>query len=177
MNNKKFVEDLKDGNRETLLLIENWSFQIASSKFYTIPVEHRKDIVQDVLLQIYEMANSPNFQIKVSMKALVRKITISRCIDWIRKQRPTVQDFEQYLVDNNNPYKDVIDKENKNIIHWALMSLKQSCKTIIKKHFFNEVSYSEIAKNENISVSTVRVKMHRCINKLRKFFYDNEVER
>jgi RNA polymerase sigma factor (sigma-70 family) len=176
MNNNDCLESIRCGNRETLLLIEKWSSQIAYSSYYSIPVEQRHDIVQDVLLKIYELACNPDFYIKVSMKAIVRKITISRCIDWIRQQRPMVQDFDQFLTSKDNPYQNVLSKENINIIHWALMSLRESCKTLISRHFLDEISYKEIAVEDNIAISTVRVKMSRCIKILRKIFRQKQIE-
>ncbi|MBT3316654.1 sigma-70 family RNA polymerase sigma factor [bacterium] len=171
-----YLNMLREGNRDTCLLIERWSSQVAYSRFYGIPIEDRREIVQDVLVKILESVNKPNFVIRVSLKALVRQITMTKCIDWLRKQRPMVRDYDEKLIDKDNPYKNAINNDKKNILNWAIMSLTNSCKNLIKQHFLKEISYSELAKTDGTEITTVRVKVHRCINKLRVFFKQQGLE-
>ncbi|MEE1138731.1 MAG: sigma-70 family RNA polymerase sigma factor [Acutalibacteraceae bacterium] len=84
----------------------------------------------------------------------------------------TDDDFENYHHEliGNDIEDEMIRREDAKIIQNALNSLKQTQKERLYKHFFCQMSYVEIAEDEGVSYTAVRLSIEKAKKNLKKFF-------
>jgi len=65
---------------------------------YGIPRDEWDDVVQQTVAMLWRACGKSDFALKRSLRALVRTIVMARCIDWLRRRRPSFE-IEETLVD------------------------------------------------------------------------------
>lgn len=135
-------------------------FRVAYS--YTKNIFDADDIVQEVFLKLYRARKV--FENEEHIKNWLIRVAINHSLDLIRrKQREMVIDTE-YI--NNLP--DTSDAVEKNeVIKECVLSLKDSYKTIIILHYYDDYSIKEISDILKISENSVKVRLNRARNKLK----------
>ena len=67
--------------------IESWARQILCYRRLGLSSDDIDDIVQEVLAAVWQAAARPQFHLHVGLHAFVRKITLARAIDRVRRHR------------------------------------------------------------------------------------------
>jgi len=99
-------------------------------------------------------------------------ITISKrlLIDEKRKKELETTKIDKHVnaieSEEKNIEEEIHQEESVNTIKIALNQLKESDKTVLEKHLFEEKSYAEIANDINESVNFIKVKILRAKRKL-----------
>lgn len=47
-----------------------------------------------------------------------------------------------------------------------------TCRELILLYFFEDRSYDEIARDKDLAIGTIKSRLHRCLEKLKKFMHD-----
>ncbi|MBR4049322.1 MAG: sigma-70 family RNA polymerase sigma factor [Clostridia bacterium] len=84
----------------------------------------------------------------------------------------TDDDFELYhpeLIINDTEDK-IIRQDEAEKLQVALSTLLENQKNRVYKYFFCQMSYTEIARDEGVDVSSVRKTIEKAIKKLKKFY-------
>lgn len=104
--------------------------------------------------------------VRYENKCRMRSIRYHHCFDI------TDDDFERYhhelIVDDIE--EEIIRKENAKKFQNALNSLNKTQKERLYKHFFCQMSYVEIAKEEGVSCTAIRLSIENAKKNLKKFF-------
>jgi RNA polymerase sigma factor, sigma-70 family len=102
------------------------------------------------------------------------KVAVNNCIDYIRKRNCSPQcvdegifSSENSLCELNSPYEHtpedtIIEKQKIKMMHLAVEQLRPKYRTLIEMRYFEELSYDEIAKELNISLSNVKILLFRA---------------
>ncbi|MEG2070615.1 MAG: sigma-70 family RNA polymerase sigma factor [Bacteroidales bacterium] len=103
------------------------------------------------------------------------KIAINNCIDYMRRKNSSPQcvdqdlcNYENSLQDIANPYRqetpedNYMEKQRVKIMHLAVDQLRPKYKMLIELRYYEELSYEEIAKELNISMSNVKIQLYRA---------------
>jgi RNA polymerase sigma factor (sigma-70 family) len=114
---------------------------------------------------------SPNF----AFSTWLFKIASNNCIDFIRKKRiktssmdtgMTTSDgdvvFYDASCDRPDPSEHMIQKQKAAAMRDVVDQLKPRYKELIKKRYFEELSYEEIAEELNIPLGTVKAQLFRA---------------
>lgn len=84
----------------------------------------------------------------------------------------TDDDFEHYhpeLIINDTEDK-IIRRDEAEKLQVALSTLLENQKNRVYKYFFCQMSYTEIARDEDVDISSVRKTIEKAIKKLKKFY-------
>ncbi len=142
--------------------------RIVGFRGFFIPAAERQDVVQEVLLQLWDAAGRPGFDPRGSFEAFVRTIAYRRCIDWRRARRP-LEPLDPALPDGlTGPEAQLLARERILLGSRVLALLKESCRELIKLHVTQRLTYAEIARRLHRSEGALRVQMVECLGEARK---------
>jgi RNA polymerase sigma-70 factor (ECF subfamily) len=137
------------------------------SRMYCDNEEHRKDLFQEILIQLWK--SYPTFRGDSKFSTWMYRVAINVAIQDLRKTKR-----KQHLFFQTNQFKETSeeksnDAQNKKLkqMHTAIAELNKVEKAIVMLHL-DEKSNKEIAEIVGITQNYVRVKMNRIKTKLSK---------
>ena len=130
------------------------------------------DIVQEVFIAIYEKSILKNY--KGSLKAYLYTSVRNRCYNYLRDAK--VEDKNLLLYAEAAVYSDNLDmideEEVLAKVRQILDELPDKCRQVCLLRFVQGCKYAEIAKQLEMNENTVKVQLHRGLEKLKKSFID-----
>lgn len=134
------------------------------SRMYCDDEECRKDLFQEILLQLWK--SYPRFSRQSKFSSWMYRVALNTAINQFRSSQKEILNFNAELpVD----IKDEISekKEDTKILYEAIGKLNKAEKSLIILYLDN-LHYNEIAEITGISVSNVGAKINRIKSKLQK---------
>ena len=134
--------------------------------------EDAEELAQDVFVKAYNSLVEFKFESKFS--TWLYSITYYTAISKLRKKQIEVLDYEQVnlpesqIIQTYNAINELTKNEQKRYINETLAILNPDDALIITMYYLNENSIDEISEATGLSISNVKVKLHRA----RKRFYD-----
>lgn len=130
------------------------------------------DIVQEVFIAIYEKSVLKNY--RGALKAYLYTSVRNRCYNYLRDAK--VEDRNMALYAEAAVYSDnvdLIDREDVlEKIKEVLDELPEKCREVCLLRFVHGYKYSEIAEQLDMNENTVKVQLHRGMEKLKRSFAD-----
>ena len=128
-----------------------------------------EEVVQSAFLSIWDKRNS--IEIQTSTKSYLYRMVRNGCLNVIkhvkvRNQHATVARAAGEPVHGESS-EGVITMELEQRIHRAMDSLPDQCRLVFQLSRFEELKYSEIAEQLNISVKTVENHMGKALKLMR----------
>ncbi|WP_411767289.1 RNA polymerase sigma factor [Winogradskyella sp. A3E31] len=149
------------------------------SRMYCDNEEHRKDLFQEILIQLWKSYTS--FRGDSKFSTWMYRVAINVAIQDLRKTKKKQQLFFQtdQFKDTSLPSrqageekKSEVESEKLKLMHVAISQLNKVEKAIVMLHL-DEKSNEEIAEIVGITQNYVRVKMNRIKTKLSKTVKEN----
>ena len=140
--------------------------------------EETEDLVQEAFMKAFKAL--PSFNEEYAFSTWLYKIAINNCIDHMRKKRlktysinKPVQskdgELDREFPDTSmSPDKDLLSEERTNLIEEAIEELPENYKIAIVLRHSEERSYEEIAQLLNIPLGTVKARIFRAREMLKK---------
>ncbi len=140
--------------------------------------EEAEDLVQETFIKAFSALGTFNAQYAFS--TWLFKIASNNCIDFLRKKRlqtmsidkpteakdgPITKELPDPII---NPEAELIDTERKSIIEIAIDSLPSKYRIAILMRHKEEKSYEEIAEALDVPLGTVKARIFRAREKLKK---------
>jgi len=194
IKNKRSLTLFMKSEKELLLLLQNGdenSIKFIFDKYYeglclfaeSITKDHQaaEEIVEDMF--IYVWLNSKTLNITISVKNYLYRSVHNNCLKYLDKlktQKKAIDNFHYSLLDQellhpitpDYPISNLIIQELEDKAEQVLNSLPNQCREIYELNRFENLSYSEIAKKMDITVSTVKTQMGRAFQKLREALHE-----
>ena len=136
---------------------------------YTRDTYNSEDIVQETFFKLYRAHK--DFKNDDHLKYWLIRVTINNSLDVIRKkQKEVLIDDEDVnnLPDNNGLATD------KGLIFNCILELKESYKTIIILHYYDNYSIKEIASILKITETNALTRLNRARNKLKNIIIERK---
>jgi RNA polymerase sigma-70 factor (ECF subfamily) len=138
-----------------------------------------EDIVQETFIRVY--LNLNHYDESQKFSTWIYRIGKNVCIDLLRKKRP-VASLDAELSDSEDDYSfySKIASEETSPENWVLQSetqeqirksidkLAEKYKSVITLYYLEELSLQEISEKLNLPVTTVKTRLHRGRDLLRK---------
>ncbi|MDE0325963.1 MAG: sigma-70 family RNA polymerase sigma factor [Candidatus Poribacteria bacterium] len=135
---------------------------------------HAEEVTQDIFLQAYKKLSTlkdPN-QFAGWLYAVANRL----CIDWMRKQKPATQPLDDASVKiiDNLTYERYVSEQRESeatecryeTVEKLLAKLPESERTVMMLYYLSEMRAKEIGKSLDVSVNTVRSRLHRARKRL-----------
>ncbi len=153
--------------------------------FMMLKMVHNKTDAEDLTIEAFEKAfiNIHQYEPQFAFSTWLFCIACNNAIDHLRKKRIVSIPYEntsgndkntgiEYTynmrTNSDNPEEAFIKKQNARLLRKAVSTLKPRYRTLLEMRYFNEYSYSEICKELNLPLGTVKVQLYRS----REMLYD-----
>ena len=140
-------------------------------------VNNRTD-AEDLTIEAFEKAfiNIHQYDPQFAFSTWLFCIASNNAIDHLRKKRVNFVPYETSFIRNNfvgpecnynvsttdeNPEEALIKKQNARLLHQVVSTLKPQYRILLEMRYFKQYSYSEICKELNLPLGTVKVQLFR----------------
>lgn len=127
-----------------------------------------EDIRQEVFLKIY--AKLPQLHDHTKFAGWLKSITYNLCKGWLRRQRPIVP--LESIADMEHPTAsveaDVERRELRTLLRQMIDKLPEEYRTVIELHYFEGQRVAQIADFLQLPESTVKWRIHKARETLRR---------
>jgi len=130
-----------------------------------------EDMVQDFFIDFWQRRHT--IQLTTSFEAYARRAVKYKCIDFLRKnavaekRNSMFSMLEETQVPTEEPDQEEIRHQRYIRIIELIQKLPENRKNIFIMHAVEKLSYTEIAKRQNISINTVKTQLSRAYTALR----------
>lgn len=137
-----------------------------------------EDVVQETFLRVYK--NWSRYDDKQKFSTWIYRIATNLCIDRLRKRKPNYyldaemndqEGMDGYTLipgDDKTPETEYLLSETQQMIHQAIAGLPAKYKSVIVLRYLQEMSLQEISDVLDMPVTTVKTRVHRGREFLRK---------
>ncbi len=177
-DDSELIQRTLDGDQHAFtLLVEKYQKQVHTLAWQKIGDYHiAQEITQDVFITAYQ--KFPTLKHYRQFPGWLYVVTNRKCISWHRKKKIKTQSIDQtnsielekaYFTDYTEHQREEAAKEaRRTIVKKLLSTLKESDRTVIKLYYLAEMSCEEISEFLGVSPNTVRSRLHRARNRLKK---------
>lgn len=148
--------------------------------------EEAEDICQETFIKVY--SNLDKYDKEYKFSTWVYKIATNLCIDRIRKNKRTIysldnnwnseEDLDWYstVPDKNlTPEDEVLLNEKNYLIQQSFNKLPVKYRTIMTLRYIDGLSLQEICDIVDLPITTVKTRLHRGREYMRKSLLENEI--
>lgn len=140
--------------------------------------QEAEDVVQETFLRVYNNLERYNDTMKFS--TWIYRIATNLCIDRLRKRKPVysldaesneyegLDGYSMIPSDDRTPESELLLSETQRIIHQAIDTLPPKYKTVMILRYIHELSLQEVGDILNMPVTTIKTRVHRGREFLRK---------
>ena len=152
------------------IIEENKGIIYKISNAYSKNPDDRKDISQEIIIQIWK--SFPRYNKKYKISTWIYRIALNVAISWFRKSSKlkgkivTLEEDTAFSI-NDDSQDDLKDKINR--LHQIINRLSELDKGLMLL-YLDEISYEEIAEIMGISLTNVATKISRIKKKLKQEF-------
>ena len=158
-------------------LVERYQKQIHALVWQKIGDFHTaQEITQDVFLTAYNKLSTLKKHTRLAGWLYV--IADNKCKNWFRRKRLEFQSFEEtdpveleevyYSEYMTYQREEAANRKRRGIVQKLLSTLQESDRTVVNLYYIAEMSCEDIGKFLGMSPNTVRSRLHRARNRLKK---------
>jgi RNA polymerase sigma-70 factor (ECF subfamily) len=157
-------------------IIDRYSNKVYSTAYsYTHNQEEAKDLVQEILIKVYNSLKS--FKAESKFSTWLYRISVNSCIDWTRRKKSkaimTAWSFEDVNIldsiasDAEGPEEMVLKQEHKEAVRNTVSNLPEIYKTVLILYYFEELQVQEICNILDCPRKTIETRLYRAKNILK----------
>ncbi len=177
MTDEELVRLIKKGNKTAFDdLVNGYSSRVINIAYSLLgDREEALDAAQEIFIKVYK--NIANFRGESSVSTWIYRIAKNVCTDFLRKRKAVIisldddKDDEQKIEipDETSSPEEVFERKEKiTLVRTAIASLDENQRTVITLFDINGLSYEEIATVLRCPVGTVKSRLYRARDSLRK---------
>lgn len=137
-----------------------------------------EDVVQETFLRVYK--NLDRYDEFQKFSTWIYRIGTNLCIDRLRKRKPTysldanisdgegIDGYAMLPGDDNSPEEELLLSETQLQVREAINSLPDKYKSVVILRYLHDLSLQEISEILHMPVTTVKTRVHRGREFLRK---------
>ena len=133
-----------------------------------------EDLVQEVFFRILKYRQS--YRSGTPFRAWIYQIARNARVDHLRKQRLEVS-WEMELEPAVHPADSAQQKQETELLYRALQQMPEEKKEVLVLSRFQGLKYDEIAQLLGCEVGTVKTRVHRALQELRRLFEQGAQQR
>lgn len=169
MSESELVKHAQAGNAQAFTqLVELYQMPIYNLCYRMLgEAREAEDAAQETFLRAY--AQLTRYQRERSFKTWLFSIASHHCIDHLRKRRLLWLSLDEPLEPHPalneqtlGPEDSSVRREQTQLIETMLKKLSPEDRSVVILHYWNDLSYEEIAETTQSSVSAVKSRLHRA---------------
>ena len=177
MTEEQLMAEVKKGDLDK----SSHLFDLYNARIYnfflrmTFDQDLSHDLTQNVFLRMIKYRNSYNENRK--FKSWIYQIARNVHHDQYQKNKMLFSDYKHVSdisAGENSVVEEIEEKEKYETLYQSMGMLDQEQRELLVMSRFQKMKYEEIAGVMNITVASVKVKVHRAIKKLRENYFELE---
>lgn len=172
ISDQHLIKRLKEGDKQAFkLLIDEYKHMVYTLALRVVQSEEdAEEVAQDTFLKVYQSIGS--FKGDAKLSTWLYKIAYHRSLDYVKKnkRKPQTSPLEWNAHANFPEAEKTWDhlelQERQEVIKKALAQLPGEDGAILSLFYFESQSLKEISRILKLSVSTVKVRLHRSRKRL-----------
>ena len=185
MSESDIIQKLQQGNEQAFKeMVGNYQKMVVNTCFGLVHnIEDAEDIAQEVFIEVFRSVHK--FRADSKLATWLYRISVNRSLNYIRdnKSKKWFQSFEDSVqskfalhenMANRNSDQPEYELENKQraiLLHETIDSLPENQKIAFTLSKYEDLSYQEISRVMDISVSSVESLLFRAKKNLQKKLY------
>ncbi len=179
-SNSELIKQAIDGDEKAYKkLLENYRAAIYNLLYRMVRnKEETEDLVQEAFMKAFSAL--PSFNEEYAFSTWLYKIAINNCIDHMRKKKLKTYSINKPVQSNDgelrrefpdssmSPDRQILTEERSKLIDEAIQGLPENYKIAIILRHTEEKSYEEIAEILSIPLGTVKARIFRAREMLKK---------
>ncbi|RDY71158.1 RNA polymerase subunit sigma [Halobacillus trueperi] len=159
-------------------LMESYGDMVVRIAFtYVREKQLAEDLAQEVFIRCYQHLHT--FEHRSSYKTWVYRITVNHCKDHVRSWSfRNLIPFEPMKMEKgeeaNSIIEQVLKEEENEVLFQKVLKLTVKLREVIIFYYYEELSVEEIAELLEINVNTVKTRLHRARNSLKRMLKGGE---
>ena len=134
---------------------------------FTSNPDDARDLAQEVFIKAFE--HLTNFRREASLKTWLYRIATNHCINHVKSNsQQFVEVTESVRQTDSTAHAELEEKEKRERFRLLVTKLPPKQRAILELRINEQLSYEEIAKMSNRSVSTIKASVFFALEKLRK---------
>jgi RNA polymerase sigma-70 factor (ECF subfamily) len=119
-----------------------------------------EDVVQETFLRAYRAL--PKYRPDGYFSSWIYRIALNECRRRMRGQRPTVElEAGMYADETAHPEQTLLSQDRNRRLREAVEALPEHYRLVMQFFYFEEMSVDQISRALDVSVSAVKVRLHR----------------
>ncbi len=177
---EKLIKKMAKGDRDAFAeLVELYKDKVYQVSYRMLGnAQEAEDVAQETFLRVY--ANIGNYDPSYKFSTWIYRIATNLCIDHLRKRKQVYSldkqvegtdglDWHDRLADQSpNPEETLLTGELQGQVQQAIESLTPKYRSIITLRYIEDLSLNEISEVLKLPVSTIKTRIHRGREALRK---------
>lgn len=151
----------KDEQAQKILYMRYVEDMMVLCMRYISDREDAREVLMDAFLKFYNSISDFEYRGEGSVKAWLKKIVVSYCLMFLRKNRLTFEstDDERYHAEIA-AQEHIVEEMNAKEILLLIHGLPAGCKTVFNLYIFEGQTHKEIAQTLGISEGTSKSQLH-----------------
>lgn len=139
-------------------------------------IDDAKDIFQEAMMVLFDKARSGSFELNCQIRTYLYSVARRLWLKKLNQGNRHIADFDdtnetQIAVDDDMVQHEQKDAEF-NIMHSAMDTLGEPCKSLLQSFYFKNKSMQEIADNFGYTNSeNAKTQKYKCLMRLKKIFF------
>lgn len=161
-------------------LLDKYHRPVINNIYRMIQDRHEADdLAQEVFIRVYN--SSKNYQPTAKFSTWIYKITMNLCLNELRRRKKKVFSLDENIPtqegqvkieiaekDKDLPPEELAKRELQDIVRRAIESLPENQRMAVILRRYEDLSYEDIAKTMNCSVSAVKSLLNRAKEMLKE---------
>jgi RNA polymerase sigma factor (sigma-70 family) len=173
-----YIEAVRNGNLQAFsVLVEKYQKLV-----YTLALkllkkpEDAEEIAQDTFIKAYQKLDS--YEGKSKFSTWLYSITYNACISELRKRRIEFKSLDDTRISDQDElkmhdyYREVKKEDQEKYLNLALEKLPEDDQVLVTLYYYESQSMDEISVITGLTVSNIKVKIHRARKKMYEFLHE-----
>jgi RNA polymerase sigma-70 factor (ECF subfamily) len=130
-------------------------------------------VAQEIVLRLIGVVRSGRYERRSSFKTFVFAVAKYTCVDLFRRERLRARletgAETDAVASAGHPHRALEAREDLDRLKYILQGLPEECRRLWRWVYGEGLSAAEIGRRLGAQAGTVRVRVHRCIQKAREF--------
>jgi RNA polymerase sigma-70 factor (ECF subfamily) len=171
-NDRGLIEALARGDAAAEREVRGWVRLFLASRAFAVPAEARRDLEQEVVIEVWRAVRRPEFDAERELGGFVRVVAARRAIDWLRGRPPEDEAKTEIEDAAPGPFEVTASRERRERAARALDLLGPACRELVRLQAGEGWSYRRLAAHYGRTEGALRVQMHRCVDRLRRLLLE-----
>jgi len=135
--------------------------------------EDPESVRQEIVMRLLAIVRSGRYGKRSTFKTFVFAVAKYTCVDLFRRERlrPRVETGERAPMPQpiGQPHRTLEEREDLELLRYILQGLPEECRQLWRWAYGDGIDANEIGRRLGVNPGTVRVRVHRCLQKARAF--------